>query len=149
MGKVGSRTVITSLQSLKLKDAVFHAHFLSDSSFDRVRGKINGEDDGTYVTQTLAHMSKQRDLIDADDSKRWKIITLVREPISRGIGTFMASYFKSNPIFDMNGPDSKSTFSAMHGLYYSRGHKYSDYEAFWFKSELESMFGIDVLSSEI
>jgi hypothetical protein len=148
MGKVGSKTVAASLASMDVKAPIFHEHFLSDVSIDRLRANVERGENVRRSAEILTTINERREVIDADNGKRWKVVTLVREPISRGIGTFMASYFKGWQAFQLTDADSAQRIAEMQAQYHQRGHKYSDYEAHWFKTEIESMFSIDVLSDE-
>ena len=148
MGKVGSRTITTSLDAARLKDPVYHEHFLSEHHMAIFQRKI---DQGTKVerpSQVLARIGAMRAKIFSDDGKRWKVITLVREPIARGVGTFMSGYFKDKNISIPEIGLGPNEMKSLHEKYAERGHKYDEYASTWFQAELKGVFGFDVFSTD-
>jgi hypothetical protein len=94
MGKVGSSTIVTSLRALQCKMYVHHVHALTEEGIaaaEAVYRKIGQESHvDTFVrskhllsSRYLCHRIKSR-----INGRKWKFITLVREPISRNISSF-------------------------------------------------------------
>ena len=84
MGKVGSSTIVNSLHQARFDGAVFHVHVLSGALIGR------GELFKKAVRQgTVAYLYNValRELL-CGGNRRWKIISLVREPVGRNISAF-------------------------------------------------------------
>lgn len=147
MGKVGSKTVTESLQAAGLRAPIYHVHFLSEVSEARFRGKAErGEDPSS--SEIMVGIRNMRRKVLANDHKRWKVITLVREPIARGIATFIASYFKTNPVFGIDDSRYSTKVATLRDLFAQRGHKYDEYASTWFETELRALFGLDVFATD-
>jgi hypothetical protein len=91
MGKVGSKTVVNSLGKAGIGRRIYHIHFLSPALvkvYEQKRRKYLG----TSREGALQHIwqySYLRKCIEKDISgKRWKVITLVRDPVARNLATF-------------------------------------------------------------
>ncbi|MRG85070.1 putative capsular polysaccharide synthesis family protein [Salinibacillus xinjiangensis] len=148
MGKVGSTSIEETLEKSPLY--IEHAHSLrSPMTYEmfkrfsstryylpllsRLRQKING------VVKKVIFNNK----------KNIKIISLVREPISRNISMFFQDIHI--PIFDMakyyNGrKDGDVSLETLKDLYFSKlNHKYG---VTWFENEFEKTFGINIYDYE-
>lgn len=90
MGKVGSTSIVESLKASSLDMPIFHVHCLTDEGIDyidsvykqefSVRGSIPGHlFDSLYLRKSMKNM---------DDSTRWKVVTLVRDPIAQHLSSF-------------------------------------------------------------
>ena len=84
MGKVGSSTVCSSLKKLKDFD-VYHIHVLTEESIKKLENvyKSNFHKTSFFPVHILEsqYLSKQLE----QGKKKWKVVTLVREPIIRNI----------------------------------------------------------------
>lgn len=133
-GKVGSTTLARSFSSAGVPNA--HIHFL------------NGIDclGAAAFKDSYKKTIKNLDVI--------KIITLVREPISRDLATVFQ--YIGNNIFSVVSP-GKAFIESCHAFIYARlinddlikGERKADsinygYQFNWFDNELKSMFGVDV-----
>jgi Putative capsular polysaccharide synthesis protein len=95
MGKVGSSTIIQSLEKSSYDSPVFHTHILNPiqlkSKIDRYLS-IRSEKGIKKVTWVMGHLATSKVLspiIQKESGRRaWKIITLVREPVGRNISAF-------------------------------------------------------------
>lgn len=90
MGKVGSTTIVESLRRSVPERSIFHVHFLSTEGI-----KIEEDFYREHLSRIGAihdhlleswYLSEQFDKITSDE--KYKIITLVREPIARNISAF-------------------------------------------------------------
>lgn len=90
MGKVGSSSVKRSLETYSLNRPIFHVHFLRKErikEIERERKKYFRSSIKTYKRPWLyQYLRHQIDTIPSGE--KWKIITLVREPVARNISTF-------------------------------------------------------------
>jgi hypothetical protein len=145
MGKVGSSTIVKSLEELQLDIPIFHTHSLNIEHL-RSREKykrLNCQEvpprviQGQYLRKAI-----DRGLL----GKSWKVISLVRDPISRNISAFFQNindyfpdYFNRYSSGSLQLDEIVSTFL----------EKYNhDAPLNWFDQEMKEVFGIDVFSSD-
>ena len=102
MGKVGSKTVIRSLQELMRNGAgsldmpIYHVHFLTQSLIDEYLEKrkpfVGTEKQGRLEHIWLyEYLREQLDLLLANKQKPlapWKVVTLTRETVGRNVSNF-------------------------------------------------------------
>ena len=93
MGKVGSSSVVASLKQadLKYKHRIYHVHFLTPERVTYYEAKrrpfLNTpyEGDLKHIWQ-YNHLNQQLAVVSAPH--KWKVITLVRDPVARNLSTF-------------------------------------------------------------
>lgn len=88
MGKVGSDAVRMTLLKYQPFVKTFHMHFLSD------QWKRKVEAIGMKYNSDIKNYLKTKKYLNDNNEKRVKIITLVRDPISRQISEFFQNYDK-------------------------------------------------------
>lgn len=84
MGKVGSKSVETALASVNYPGAIFHVHVLSNELIKRGEVLKRAQQFGNrahYYNIALRQRLQS-------DPRKWKVISLVREPIGRNISAF-------------------------------------------------------------
>jgi len=86
MGKVGSSTILKSLEALELDIPIFHIHTLTQEGFNHGE-KIYRDSGNRYSPRgTLWKSIFLRKQIDKGlNKKKYKVVTLVRDPIASGI----------------------------------------------------------------
>jgi hypothetical protein len=91
MGKVGSMTVEQSLihayQKLNIRIPIYRRHILNNFDLYEKTARSNRPN----IADTMAELDegrKLRKIIDRELSTRWKIISLVREPLAKTIAAF-------------------------------------------------------------
>jgi len=91
MGKVGSKSLQKGLEARITERPIYHAHFLSPYRTARTE-KLRREFFRTRRQAYLERPWQNQFLLDAIKSnrgdRRWKLITLTREPIGRNISAF-------------------------------------------------------------
>ena len=145
MGKVGSKTIFHSLKETGVPNPVFHLHFLSEKG-------IHGAEDyykaftGSGLPSHLQTSKFVKDLLKKSrGALRWKIITMVRDPIARQVSDLF-----ENLDFIMPDVSSQSEASAKQRIcdyLHERFGKFDeseDYVCTWFDRELKTTFGIDI-----
>lgn len=158
MGKVGSSSVKRSLETYSLDMPVYHVHYLSENrilELEKMRKKYFGSEIKTYQRPWLyQYLHSQIDTGDFKD--KWKIITLVREPIARNISTFYEN-LDFEPIDSEGRYRVKSEYYGIEPMIIEQRHL-KDLETLFFSrldhevplkyfdQELKHVFGIDVLS---
>jgi hypothetical protein len=151
MGKVGSTTIYNSLQPLKNLD-VYHIHSLTKTRIEIV--EENYKNSFRYNHTIPAHILESQYLRKKLDKglegkKKWKVVTLVRDPIARNISSFfqiLEEYVGHNyqtKIKSMKVEDIIEELMELF-LYNYKGEK----PLIWFDIELKSAFGIDIYSRE-
>jgi len=93
MGKVGSSTVVTSLKALSLDRPIYHIHTLTEEGIadgekiyeDIYRGRPRKF---SRMSHLLASRYLRKELAKGVTGGKWKVITLVREPITRNVSDF-------------------------------------------------------------
>ncbi|MBD3289158.1 hypothetical protein GF337_10165 [candidate division KSB1 bacterium] len=150
MGKVGSSTLQHSLNALNLNRAVYHIHTLTKENLDNLEKVLKN---AFHLTHSVpGHYARGRYLrkrINSDSSKKWTIITLVRDPIARNISSFFQDINHRFPEF--NYPQKARTLkqdelvTELIKLYFEK----HDHEKplWWFDKELKQTFGVDVYST--
>lgn len=96
MGKVGSSTVRRSLEALELDRPIYHTHFLTQEYIDREEKRrrkyfgIHKANRANWNAPRRPWLNQYlRNQIERGlKGKRWKVVTLVREPIARNISAF-------------------------------------------------------------
>lgn len=91
MGKVGSSSVTMTLREANLDRHIYHIHFLTPELIEKYEKKRKGffatsrEGDLKHIWQ-YQHLYKQikRGL----NGRKWKVVTLVRDPVARNLSTF-------------------------------------------------------------
>lgn len=84
MGKVGSRSIVDSLERHYSDGPIFHVHALRRESLDTARQRF--EEAKKPLPDHLRHSEEVLALLDR--GAQFKVITLTREPISRNISAF-------------------------------------------------------------
>lgn len=137
MGKVGSSTIHHSLEKLETKLPVFHTHFLS------YQGLIEGEKlklanltkNPKYLYNIcLSHEIKKK-------TKKWKVISLVRDPIARNISAFFQNIRLYYPISYGENISNINIETLLEAFFKHFDH---DRPLIWFDREIKPVLGIDI-----
>lgn len=143
MGKVGSATVHETLLYANLPHPIYHIHFLS---YDGIK---NAEKYFLNLKNPIkpSHLSRSkilRQIIDKNSDIKWKIITLVREPIARNISDMFQTLDRYHPELVENGEIKMSDVIELLLKNFFNYEPNTDYTCTWFDNELKDVFGIDV-----
>lgn len=158
MGKVGSTTILESLKTLRVSFAIFHVHVLSRNGIAFEEKLYYGENSGIRFKSNLPRMKHlfqsyylHKRITKTLNGKKWKIITLIRDPIARNVSVFFQ-------IIDLRIPGFYNLFARkaikiedLKELFlrdFEGGFEPDIMPFKWFERELYSTFGIDVLSRE-
>ena len=147
MGKVGSTSIQTSLSALKLPS--IHAHFLSWRSLKEV--------ENYYLTiphaiipEHIDRSKRLRALMDETWGRiRWKVITLVRDPVARTISDVFQNLAFTEP--QMNGLAEKDAAKRISACTLEQFHNFDekrDYVCTWFDKEIKDVFNYDIYALE-
>lgn len=131
MAKVGSRSVKEALEAADV--STLHVHFLTDIH----------EHLQTHVEKQIPipkHFWVSSALRPRIDRQRWRIITLVRDPVSRAL----SECFHSPELTEV---DVSSYDRAWETVVKKKLHNCDlEYPARWFEEELQHVFDVDVLA---
>jgi hypothetical protein len=156
MGKVGSKTVEWSLKAAHLPNPVYHAHILCPSSIKNEEiwhyGKRPGILDRAHLPEARHLFTSYclRERIDAgglSETKRWKVVTLVRDPVARNISGFFEDITVRIPNFYRRFREDSLTIEELIETFLQE-YAQHNVPLKWFDSELNPVFAIDVYSSE-
>lgn len=144
MGKVGSNTIRTTLNKLKLPNPVLHSHVLVKGRLEQRlnwRKSINIRLIDLEVNQSIINILNTR-----FKEIKWKVITLAREPIITKISGEFQTIYKSHPdLVDNNKLRLLSTLMMIKKNFNDFNFQ-QDYQLNWFDEELKIVFGVDVYS---
>jgi hypothetical protein len=160
MGKVGSSSVTRSLQMAKIDRQIYHIHFLTPELIDQYEKKRRqyfsttkeGELKHIWQYQYLNKQIKRR-----SNGNRWKVVTLVRDPIARNLSTFFENIeqvpsetdqqrkFRSDE-YGFEIIINNNDVGELIELFFEKIDH--DYPAVYFDREFNSMFDIDLLAGD-
>ena len=146
MGKVGSSSVYRSLSNSRLLNPVYQVHFLSEKGIREAEQYFLSLE----MPVTAQHIKRSKLLKKAmvkrqETGKRWKIITLVREPIARDISDFFENVYQYYPylIDDWGGVKREESLIHLKKMF-MKYDPATDYACTRFDCELRNAFDIDV-----
>jgi hypothetical protein len=150
MSKVGSQAVQKSLEGV-MKSPVFHAHYLTNEAL------ITKKKEAIVRGETIAHNARDnaklryiRKLVFTHNNKRWKVITLIREPIARGISLFFHKIDRDHKdLLNCQANVNLDQIVAQLLKRFTRKQHNNYHQTFtWFDNELKKTFGIDVFLTD-
>jgi len=156
MGKVGSTTIYESLQTLK-GISVFHIHVLTPKSITGAEHVYQNSFSRTgKICQHLIESQYLRRQLDRDahESKNWKVISLVRDPVAKNISAFfqmLDSVISYDYKTQMQHQAIEVVLEDLKELFLEKFiGKYGadDNTLTWFDRELKAVFNLDVYSEE-
>jgi hypothetical protein len=159
MGKVGSSTIKRSLDALDMDMPIFHVHYLSQPRVDdleKERRRYLGTEKYGLLKRPWLYQYLLKVLEDQFDGRKWKIISLTRDPIERNLSAFFenlefktlkencswlveSDYYKITPL-KVNLDD----FDNLTARFFDRFYHESPLD--FFDRELKKVFEIDVYS---
>lgn len=143
MGKVGSTTVYTTLQNADLPNPVYHVHFLSHHGIKNAQEYLRSKHISLPIHIQISKALRKK--IDKTKGIQYKIITVVREPISRDISDFFENIkWSYSHLIDENGNIRESDCLEFFQKMFLNYNELTDYTCTWFDRELKSAFKVDV-----
>ncbi|MEM8805107.1 MAG: putative capsular polysaccharide synthesis family protein [Cyanobacteria bacterium P01_G01_bin.38] len=150
MGKVGSTSLYETLKSTDLNAAIYHLHFLQPAAVKRITNHYKSVFKKSHtIDQHVIHSQYLRRQLDRgfDHSpSKWKIITLVRDPVARNLSSFFHE-LRYQPDFPETESLDDSVIESLTKQYFQH-YPYQYHPFDWFDSELRPVFGIDLFSTE-
>ena len=161
IGKVGSSTIRKSLDQLNLNRPIYHVHFLTKDLVDQTEDKRKPyfrTEKHSLLTRPWLYQFLRKKIESNLQNKRWKIISLTRDPIARNISAF----FENLEITVLNSGDKFQIRSDIWNiapriikhdniqelimLFFDKFYHFDAME--FFDREIKGVFGIDVYSNE-
>jgi len=144
MGKVGSSSIGSSLRAMGVETPVFQTHFLNP---ERLWGHIERKRQrGHPLLDHLTVSIHLRKLFEAGLADReWKVITLVRDPVARGVSAFFENIELHIDDFSRRHAAGEISMDDIAREFLSRS---PDLPLNWLDAEIRDVFGIDVYASE-
>ncbi|MEO0456156.1 MAG: putative capsular polysaccharide synthesis family protein [Cyanobacteria bacterium P01_A01_bin.114] len=150
MGKVGSTSLYESLKWAAPSYGVYHLHCLQSSTIQKMLAhykKIFKK--GRNIDEHVIHSQYLRRQLNRGlehQSEKWKVITLIRDPIARNLSSFFHELRYQPDILDAKTIDS-STLKVLLEEYFQR-YPDSHHPFDWFDLELKAVFNIDLFSAD-
>jgi hypothetical protein len=147
MGRVGSTTIMMSLAQLKPRRPIFHVHFLSAQALDKTSETLKrfcGKHYDANAWCLLESEFLRRRLLEKWSTRRCKVISFAREPISRNISSFFYNVEKYIPNYYK--ACSITTEELTH-IYLEQFIEH-DLPLNWFDQEMKPYFGMNVYACE-
>jgi hypothetical protein len=140
MGKVGSTTLLQSLQNTSLDMDVLHVHVLLPEWITKVRDQYR-------YTDILASIYLRERLDNEFDRHQWKVISLVRDPIARNISSFFqalpVNFPKLQKRYLQEGIELKDRVNELIEVFLERFDEHET-PVRWFDVHMQPVFGLDV-----
>lgn len=151
MGKVGSTSVVQTLQALLPDRPVYNVHHLTEDGLDYIARVYSGLG-RAFPGQAYWAARYLRDRLEASPGGRWDLIALTRDPVARNVSAFFQSL---SAWYQGWCPEAYSRYDAVARLSLFSDvrdaflERYPhDMAARWFEAELKPVLGIDVLAKE-
>lgn len=158
MGKVGSKSLQKGLEARVTDRPIYHAHFLSPertAQTEKLRREFFRTGRQAYLQRPWQNQFLLNAIRSNRGDRRWKLITLTREPISRNISAFFenldfvpldsigefqisSNYYEINPTVV-----SIANIGNLVELFFERSTH--DSALHFFEREIKNVFGIDVI----
>ncbi|MGH8502196.1 MAG: putative capsular polysaccharide synthesis family protein [Gammaproteobacteria bacterium] len=150
-GKVGSSSVYGTLLNTELGRPVFHVHFIN--AIERRHRQICSD----LKLTPSAYFARSRHLVVSQylskeikrglRGKKWKVITLIRDPLKQKISSFFQLIDLIIPDFEQRCRDKTLSVEALTKIFlerYQPDRRQND----WFHRELQPVFDIDVFAED-
>lgn len=161
MGKVGSSTVRRSLRAIELDMPIYHVHFLTQNRITETEAKRKKHfrtERYSYLKRPWLYQYLRKQIDRGLNGRKWKIVTLTREPIARNISTFFENlevklldpgdqYEIKSDYYDIDPTVVKlDDMQGLTSLFFDRLNH--DSPLVFFDRELKGVFGIDLFASD-
>jgi len=161
MGKVGSMSVQAGIEEQNLPRRIYHVHFLSErrtAETEQERRKYFRTERHDDLLRPWLNQFLIKQYREDDSGRRWKIVTLTREPVGRNLSAFFenlsvtahgegsefevqSDYYGIDPVTVTTDDPGKVL-----DLFFAHGRHDSPIR--FFDREIRDIFGIDVLNED-
>ncbi|MFN8445478.1 MAG: putative capsular polysaccharide synthesis family protein [Caldilineaceae bacterium] len=157
MGKVGSSTIAATLEGLPLNVPVFQIHSLTQASLEADErfyfgSTSSGPDHGWLrpsgwpnTVHLFTSYYLQGELAHLKSGRKWKVITLMREPVARNVSGFFESIEYRIPRFYERLAQGELSLTELTNVFVERYDNH-DVPLRWFDEEMKTTLDIDVFA---
>ena len=151
MGKLGSRSVYEALLPLRHSYSLYHVHMLDQELIDAAQRAYQQAFKVRPVIpdHLIASMHLLRDLAAGQPNGRWKVVTVVREPVARNVSSFFQDLELQHPDFPLTEKrellSTEQLVSELIELFLADHDHLEPLE--WCDTELRDVLGIDVYAA--
>lgn len=148
MGKVGSSTVYDTLEQQCPQFQVFQVHVLTGDWIREVQAQYRAASRDHGRPMLDEHVLASRYLatrIRRERGRRWKVVTLVRDPVARNVSTFFEAfdvYFSSAAA--ANGGIAGEHAESLRRRFLEEFGECHRVPLVWFETHMAPVFGVDV-----
>jgi hypothetical protein len=159
IGKVGSKTVTEALKQAKLDRHIYHFHHLEPDILERFEGQRRDRfaNDGDHSIHYVWKCQHVRGLIERGlNGEKWKIVTLVRDPIARNLSDFFQNirvepeaegeYKLKSLGYDFEVTVKNNNMEEFIKLFFERYEH--DIHTFYFEREFKGVLGVDLYATD-
>ncbi len=155
MGKVGSTTILKTLKASELDNPIYHIHDLKQETLKKDEKHYKNLFRGHYRHRIrpfhLWESQYLRSRLEKGNTKKWKIITVVRDPVARNISAFFQTLQSEvdldyHQFLSMNNSQTQKVIEELIDIFLNR-IRWHDYPLKWLDAELQDVLGIDVFAS--
>jgi len=152
MGKVGSSTIVASLKALDSSWPVYHIHTLTQEGIEareQIYRRMVENSSTTYFPRAkhlLVSRYLRKALTKGLSGKKWKVITLVRDPIARQLSEFFQTIDYWLPDFNQKYQENSVDVETAINTFLGRCQQNQEFD--WFENDLKLSLGIDVFASD-
>jgi hypothetical protein len=148
MAKVGSSSVVASLKytyaQLGLPVKVYHTHSLNH--LDEIEANAMTRPNPEVQLPTMQGNRALRKLIDQNQRKTWKLISLVRDPVARNVAWFFHKLDLLVPDWREKWKQDSLSLEQLQELFLDRNQVDHKSPETWFDNEMLAVFSIDVFA---
>lgn len=145
MGKVGSTTMVRSLEALRLNVPVYHLHFLNETDQVEAWAKQTLRDP-KYVLEMVGLSRRLRKTLTGADAPRFNLICMVRAPVPRNISMLFQNIDSYIPDCDARYRAHTLPFDEITNFFLTTFQE--ETPNFWFEREVRDVFGLDVYATQ-
>lgn len=154
MGKVGSSTVVASLEASGVDRLMFHSHFLSSAGRERMK-EVSEETFGSWRALP-AHL--KRHVIQSAFIASWvgqqrakggalQVICLVRDPVATNVSSFFQdTTVRFSELVEPGAAGARVDTEALTRQFFDEYHH--ELPMTWFDDEMREVVGLDLLAEE-
>jgi hypothetical protein len=162
MGKVGSSSVLHSLQQLDLDRPIYHLHSLASDPLAKLEAELKPAFPDPQAMVSLHHVWRCQYVLDElarRPDRKMQAISLIRDPLARNVSNFF-QHIGVEALPSATGGQRWRLFSSFYDFEFVAGEhdmdqlidvylakEWHDFPPLWIERELEGVLGIDVYAT--
>lgn len=114
MGKVGSSSIVASIQQAGLQNPLYQVHYLTQRGIGRVTRANDHAPEPFHIRQSR----ELRSMLDHGKNRlKWLVITPVRDPVARNLSAFFENIFRWVPDFNPRENHSSASIAKLQEIF--------------------------------